>query len=128
MTEWAFLAALVDECDCGLLLDVNNVYVSARNHGFDPLEYLAALPVAAVGEIHLAGHSRVAHGGREILIDTHGSQVCEDVWTLYAAALHRFGDVPTLIEWDSDLPPLDVLVAEARRADDVRRSVHAVAA
>jgi uncharacterized protein (UPF0276 family) len=128
LTEWDFLAALVDECDCGLLLDVNNVYVSARNHGFDPQTFLAALPVAAVGEIHLAGHSRVVHGTGEILIDTHGTHVCDDVWALYADALRRFGDVPTLIEWDTDLPALDVLVEEARRADRVRSTALEAAA
>jgi uncharacterized protein len=118
--EGEFLAALVAESGCGLLLDVNNVYVSARNHGLDPLALLGALPVGAVGEIHVAGHSCVERGGREILVDTHGAPVCADVWDLYAAALARFGDVPTLVEWDTDLPPLATLLAEARRADEIR--------
>jgi uncharacterized protein (UPF0276 family) len=126
--EWQFLAALVAESGCGLLLDVNNVYVSARNHGFDARDYLAGLPADAVGEIHLAGHSTVRRGTAEILIDTHGTPVCEDVWTLYALALDRFGDVPTLVEWDTDLPSLDELVAEAHRANAVRQRVFASAA
>jgi uncharacterized protein (UPF0276 family) len=128
LTEWAFLAALVDECGCGLLLDVNNVYVSARNHGFDARTFLDALPVEAVGEIHVAGHARVEHDGHELLIDTHGSAVCDEVWALYAHALRRFGDVPTLVEWDTDLPPLATLVAEAARADAIRRRERVVPA
>jgi uncharacterized protein (UPF0276 family) len=128
LPEWEFLAGLVAESGCGLLLDVNNVYVSACNHGFDPLRYLEALPRRAVGEIHLAGHARVVRGGREILIDDHGSAVCDAVWRLYAAAVARFGDVPTLVEWDTDVPPLATLVAEATRADAVRSTVRAVAA
>ena len=127
LTEWEFLAALVQRSGCGLLLDVNNVYVSARNHGFDPRQFLAALPVAAVGEIHLAGHDVEPCGARELLIDTHGREVCDEVWTLYRAALQRFGPVPTLIEWDTDLPALEVLVAEAARADAVRRATQSAA-
>ena len=126
--EGEFLAALVAESGCGLLLDVNNVYVSARNHGLDALAFLDALPADAVGEIHVAGHARVERDGGEILVDTHGSAVCDDVWRLYAAALARFGDVPTLVEWDTDLPTLDVLLAEARRADEIRGARRAVAA
>lgn len=128
LTEWEFLAALVAESGCGLLLDVNNVYVSARNHGFDPVAYLQALPHGSVGEIHVAGHSRVERNGRELLIDTHGAAVCTDVWQLYGSALARFGDVPTLVEWDTDLPPLATLVAEAGRADEIRGRVLAAAA
>ena len=126
--EAEFLAALVAESGCGLLLDVNNVYVSARNHGLDALAFLDALPADAVGEIHVAGHARVECGGREILVDTHGAAVCDDVWRLYDAALARFGDVPTLVEWDADLPPLDGLLGEARRADEIRGARRAVAA
>ena len=128
LREWEFLAALVAESGCGLLLDVNNVYVSAVNHGFDAYGYLRALPRRAVGEIHLAGHARVERAGTEILIDDHGSRVCADVWRLYAAAIERFGPVPTLIEWDTNLPDLDVLVAEAHRADRIRSAGHALAA
>jgi uncharacterized protein len=115
--EAEFLSALVRRTGCGLLCDVNNVYVTARNLGLDPMVYLAALPRAAVGEIHLAGHSVNDADGRPLLIDDHGSPVVPAVWALYDRALHLFGPVPTLVEWDSDIPPLEVLLAEARRAD-----------
>jgi uncharacterized protein (UPF0276 family) len=115
--EAEFLSALVRRTGCGLLCDVNNVYVTARNLGLDPMAYLAALPRAAVGEIHLAGHSVNDADGRPLLIDDHGSPVVPAVWALYDRALHLFGPVPTLVEWDSDIPPLEVLLAEARRAD-----------
>ncbi|MBV6415603.1 MAG: hypothetical protein CMLOHMNK_00115 [Steroidobacteraceae bacterium] len=118
-SEAGFLAALVAESGCALLLDVNNVYVNACNHGFDAEGYFDELPAAAVREIHLAGHEVSEVGGVGIRIDTHDRPVCDAVWTLYASARRRFGRVPTLIEWDATLPPLDVLVAEARRADEV---------
>lgn len=117
LDEWDFLAALARESGCGLLLDVNNVYVSSRNHGFDPLEFLAGIPREAVHEIHLAGHTVNRHGEREILIDTHSTHVCDAVWGLYDVAVRRFQDVPALIEWDTDIPALGVLVAEAKAAD-----------
>jgi hypothetical protein len=117
LTEWEFLAALVAESGCAILLDVNNVYVNAMNHGFDPQVYLNFIPSSAVREIHLAGHSATRIGTREVLIDTHGTAVCAAVWDLYGAALNRFGPVPTLIEWDTDLPSLDVLIAEAQKID-----------
>jgi uncharacterized protein (UPF0276 family) len=126
--EWDFLAELARRSGCGLLLDVNNVYVNAMNHGFDALRFLNATPRDVVREIHLAGHSVHTVGGREIRIDTHSSQVCEDVWTLYSAALERFGPVPTLVEWDSEIPALEVLAAEAHKADRVREANHARAA
>jgi uncharacterized protein (UPF0276 family) len=126
--EWDFLAALSQESGCGLLLDVNNVYVSAFNHGFDPLHYLNRIPRDRVREMHLAGHSIHTVGGREIRIDTHGTPVCDEVWALYSVALERFGPVPTLIEWDADIPTLDVLVAEARKADRRMETQHARAA
>jgi uncharacterized protein (UPF0276 family) len=115
MPEWAFLAAIAEEADCAILLDVSNVYVSAHNHGFDPHAYLAALPAARVRQIHLAGHSRQ---GR-LLIDTHDAPVCEAVWQIYAAALARFGEVPTMIERDDNIPPLAELVDELGRARDI---------
>jgi uncharacterized protein len=115
--EWDFLAALAKRSGCGLLLDLNNVYVSAMNHGFDALHYLDRIPREHVREIHLAGHSVHTVGGCEIRIDTHSAPVCDAVWSLYSATLERFGPVPTLIEWDTDIPPLDDLVAEARKAD-----------
>ena len=123
-----FLAALSQRSGCGLLLDVNNVYVSALNHGFDPLHYLNRIPRDRVREMHLAGHSIHTVGGREIRIDTHSAPVCDAVWALYSAALERFGPVPTLIEWDTDIPALDVLVAEARKADCALETHHARAA
>jgi uncharacterized protein (UPF0276 family) len=128
MTEWDFLAQLARETGCGILLDVNNIYVSARNHDFDALEYLAALPRGSVEEIHLAGHSTRILDGHELLVDTHDARVCDDVWNLYAAAVARFGRVPALIEWDTDLPALDVLVSEAHRADRIAGEACALAA
>lgn len=122
--EAEFLRAVVERTGCGILLDVNNVYVSATNHGFDPLAYLAAIPVAAVDEIHLAGFDH----GEQCLIDTHAKPVAEPVWALYATAMRRFGALPTLIEWDNDLPPLDVLLAEARKADTLSGVRDALAA
>jgi uncharacterized protein len=127
-TEWEFLAALVAESRCGLLLDVNNIYVSAMNHGFDALDYLHGVPHHAVREMHLAGHSLVRAGERDIRIDTHGAPVCPEVWALYESALQYVGPVPTLIEWDTDIPPLEVLMAEAARADRVMELRHAAAA
>jgi uncharacterized protein (UPF0276 family) len=115
--EAEFLAELASRTGCGLLCDVNNVYVTARNLGLDPVAYLAALPSAAVGEIHLAGHSVNDADGQTLLIDDHGSPVPPAVWALYERALRRFGAVPTLVEWDTDIPPLEVLLAEAREAD-----------
>ena len=116
--EWEFIATLADRTGCGILCDVNNIYVSARNHGWRASDYLAALPKDAVGEIHLAGHTvRHLQGGRTIRIDDHGSRVDPAVWTLYAEALARFGPLPTLIEWDTNVPALAVLHEEAARAD-----------
>jgi uncharacterized protein len=126
--EWDFLAELARRCGCGLLLDVNNVYVNAMNHGFDALRFLNGIPRGVVQEMHLAGHSVHTVGGREIRIDTHSAPVCDEVWSLYAAALERFGAVPTLIEWDSEIPALDVLVAQAHKADGVLETHHARAA
>ena len=115
--EAEFMTEIARRTGCGILCDVNNIYVSAFNFGFDPIAYLQALPVEAIGEIHLAGHH--AAEGVDILIDDHGSRVAEPVWQLYAAALRRFGPVLTLIEWDTNLPALDVLLEEARRAEEV---------
>jgi uncharacterized protein (UPF0276 family) len=115
--EWEFLAAVAARTGCGLLCDVNNIYVSACNHGWDPHVYIAALPPAAIGEIHLAGHTvRQLEGGQVVRIDDHGSRVIPEVWALYAKALARFGPVPTLIEWDTNIPTLDVLIDEAAHA------------
>jgi uncharacterized protein (UPF0276 family) len=116
--EWEFLSEIAQRTGCGLLCDVNNIYVSACNHGWNPQTYLAALPPAAVGEIHLAGHSvRQFDGGRTLRIDDHGSRVAPEVWALYREALCRFGAVPTLIEWDTGVPPLEILMQEAATAE-----------
>jgi hypothetical protein len=128
LTEGEFLAALVAESGCGLLLDVNNLYVNSVNVGFDPLATLDALPAGAVGEIHLAGHLRKEVDGHTLLIDDHGSRVPGPVWALYAHVLEKFGPVPTLIEWDTNVPALDVLLAEAATADAMIRVTHARAA
>lgn len=122
--EWEFLAALVQRTGCGVLCDVNNIFVSACNHGWDPLDYLAAVPVVAVEEIHLAGHTvKDLPDGQTIRIDTHGSRVIDEVWALYALALRRFGPVPTLIEWDTDIPALSTLMDEAAKAETMLRTV-----
>jgi uncharacterized protein (UPF0276 family) len=122
--EVEFLAAIAARTGCGLLLDVNNVYVSAVNHDFDPFAYLAAFPVEAVAEVHLAGFAESEDdAGHPLLIDNHGSAVREAVWTLYAHALERLGPVPTLIEWDNDVPAWPTLLAEADLAD--RALLHA---
>ena len=115
--EPEFLAALVTRAGCGLLCDLNNIYVTSENLGLDPVAYLEALPPEAVGELHLAGHSANDADGRTILIDDHGSPVGPAVWALYERALGRFGARPTLIEWDTDIPPLEVLLGEAQRAE-----------
>jgi uncharacterized protein len=115
--EVEFLAALVRRTGCGLLCDVNNVYVTTQNLGLDPVAYLAALPPDAVDEIHLAGHSVNDADGQLLLIDDHGSPVSPAVWALYEHALRRFGAVPTLVEWDTEVPTLEVLLQEARRAE-----------
>jgi uncharacterized protein (UPF0276 family) len=112
MPEWEFLGAIAEQADCGILLDVNNVYVSAVNHGFDPEQYLRALPANRIGQIHLAGHSnRGTH-----LLDTHDGAVIEPVWDLYRLAVRLFGRASTLIEWDDKIPEFEVVCAEAERA------------
>ena len=124
--EWSFVAEAARASGCGLLLDVNNIHVNAVNHGFDAREYLAAIPASAVGEIHLAGYED--SGG--VLIDTHGARVSPEVWSLYEAAIARFGARPTLVEWDTDIPALDVLLGEAAAANTIldRAGAHARAA
>ena len=123
--EWEFLAAVAACTGCGILCDVNNIYVSAANHGWDAADYLASLPASAIGEIHLAGHSvRELEGGRALRIDDHGSRVIPEVWQLYSEALSRFGPIPTLIEWDTNIPPLETLLDEAARADSLLKAAH----
>jgi uncharacterized protein (UPF0276 family) len=122
MTEAEFLAALAWRTGCGVLLDVNNLHVSAHNVGLSIADYFRVLPGSAVGEIHLAGHAVNHVGEQTMLIDDHGSPVADAVWALYASTLEHYGYRPTLVEWDSNLPPLDVLVAEAQRARELSRS------
>ncbi|HKC23989.1 MAG TPA: DUF692 domain-containing protein [Thermoanaerobaculia bacterium] len=112
MPEGEFLARVAEEADCGILLDVNNVYVSSVNHGFDPHEYLAAVPPARVWQFHVAGHS---HEG-QLLLDTHDHEVPDPVWKLYEEAVRRFAPVSTLIEWDDRIPPFETLEAERNKA------------
>ncbi|ALA20062.1 MULTISPECIES: DUF692 domain-containing protein [unclassified Chelatococcus] len=117
MSETDFLGALVARTGCGLLLDVNNVFVSATNHRFSALDYLADFPLAAVGEIHLAGHTEQADDeGEPLIIDSHDRPVADAVWTLFATVIARWGPVPTLIEWDSNIPDWPVLRREAAAA------------
>lgn len=110
--EWEFLARLAERADCGILLDVNNVYVSAFNHGFDAEEYIDSIPVDRVGQFHLAGFTDRGN----YLFDTHSAPVAEDVWALYRRAVRRFGPGSTLIEWDAEIPPFERLVGEVQRA------------
>jgi uncharacterized protein len=118
MAEWEFLDALCARTGCGLLLDVNNVFVSATNRGFDPIAYIDGLPHARVRQIHLAGHSQ----GAELLVDTHDQPVPSSVWDLYAHVLPKLGSVATMIERDDDIPPLAVLLDELDRARRIARS------
>jgi uncharacterized protein (UPF0276 family) len=119
MPEWEFLAEVARRADCGILLDVNNVYVSARNHGFDPHAYLAGVPAERVGQVHLAGHS---DRGR-YLLDTHDEEVPAAVWELHRETVRRIGPVSTLVEWDDRVPPLERLVQESRRAAAIEAEV-----
>jgi len=116
MTEPEFLAELVRRSGCGLLLDANNVHVTAHNLGLDPRVWLAGLPAAAITEYHLAGHATNDADGEPVLIDDHGSRVAPLVWTLFDDIVRRFGPRPTLVEWDTDIPALAVLLDEAERA------------
>ena len=112
MPEWEFLTAVAERSGCGILLDLNNVYVNAYNHQFDPLQYLAGIPGELVGQFHLAGHTDMG----PYLFDTHSRPVIPPVWTLYDEALRRWGPVATLIEWDEDIPPFPQLAEEAEKA------------
>jgi len=112
MTEWEFLTAIAEQADCLLLLDINNIYVSASNHGFDPMNYINHVPVERVYQFHLAGHTM----NGEIIVDTHDQPVIDPVWKLYASAVRRFGAVSTMIERDDNIPPLPDLMAELGQA------------
>jgi uncharacterized protein (UPF0276 family) len=126
--EWEFLTLVSARSGCGILLDINNIYVSSRNHGFLATDYIDAIPADRVGEIHLAGHSVQVFEDQAVLVDTHDAPVCDEVWTLFEAALRRIGPRPTLIEWDSEFPALAVLLAEAQKAQDLMDEVHELAA
>ncbi|MDZ4730878.1 MAG: DUF692 domain-containing protein [Xanthomonadales bacterium] len=119
LTEWEFLGAVAEAADCLILLDINNIYVSARNHGFDPLDYLAGVPAERVWQHHLAGHTDRG----DYLIDTHDHPVVDGVWDLYAHAVRRFGPVATMIERDDDIPPLEELLAELEHARRIAQRV-----
>ncbi len=122
MTEWEFLNEVVERANCGILLDVNNIYVSSRNHNFDPYTYLNAVPAERVTQIHLAGHSNFDN----YILDTHDHPVCAPVWDLYAHAIRRCGPTPTLLEWDDSIPSFDEVHAEALKARQFQpQAVHA---
>lgn len=122
MSEAEFLASLVERTGCGVLLDINNLYVNQHNHGEDALEAIAALPTGCIGEFHLAGHLL----SDDLLIDHHGARVAPAVWSLYEAALKHFGPISTLIEWDTDVPDLSVLLDEAQLAQQHMATVNSV--
>jgi len=113
MTEWEFLNEVVEQADCGVLLDVNNIYVSSQNHNFDPRDYIEAVPADRVAQIHIAGHSRF----EKYILDTHDHPVLDPVWSLYARAIERCGPTATLLEWDDSIPSFDEVHAEALRAN-----------
>lgn len=125
MTEVEFLCELVRRTGCRLLCDVSNIHVSGHNMGFDPCRYIDELPGEAIAELHLGGFTSEADEGApggDLLIDTHATKISEPVWDLYAYALRRFGQKPTLIEWDNDIPPFASLITQAERADQVARA------
>jgi len=123
MTEWEFLSAVAERADCLILLDINNIYVSAHNHQFDPLVYLNNVPAKRVQQFHLAGHLNLGN----IIIDSHGDTVIDPVWSLYEAALRRFGPVSTMIERDDNIPPFAELLAELEMARQIAGSLELAA-
>jgi uncharacterized protein (UPF0276 family) len=123
MTEWEFLNEVVEQADCGILLDVNNIYVSSRNHSFDPFEYLRSIPVERVAQIHIAGHSNY----EKYILDTHDHPVLDPVWQLYAKAIEMAGPTPTLLEWDDHIPSFDEVHKEALKAKQYIPASSAVA-
>jgi uncharacterized protein (UPF0276 family) len=112
MTEWEFLTEVVERADCGILLDVNNIYVSSKNHSFDPFEYVNFVPAHRVAQIHIAGHSKF----EKYILDTHDHPVLPAVWRLYARAIERCGPTATLLEWDDNIPSFEEVHAEALKA------------
>ena len=123
--EWEFMAEVSKQSGCGILLDINNIYVSCINHGYDSHRYLQAIAPSSVQEIHLAGYARQEIEGQTLLIDDHGSAVSAPVWELYHQALAHIGPVPTLIEWDTNIPPLSVLMREAAMAQSAMEKYYA---
>jgi uncharacterized protein (UPF0276 family) len=123
MTEWEFLNEVVEQADCGILLDVNNIYVSSRNHAFDPYEYLNSIAPERVAQIHIAGHSKF----EKYILDTHDHPVIDPVWKLYEHAISRVGPTPTLLEWDDLIPSFDRVHAEALKAKKYLPVLSAVA-
>jgi uncharacterized protein (UPF0276 family) len=118
MTEWEFYTSVVRKSECWFMLDVNNIYVSSENHGFDPKEYLRAIDFSRVLQVHIAGHTREPNG---TIVDTHDQPVCDAVWRLYEAAWKLGGPFPTLLEWDDKIPPMPAALAELGKAREVRR-------
>lgn len=123
MSEYEFMNAAVQKTGCKILLDINNIYVQAHNHGYNPAEYIAGIKTEHVGEMHLAGHIEQEVGDGIILIDSHSRPVRYEVWDLYEDAVRRFGNIPTLIEWDQDFPSLETLVGEAEKARTIIKEV-----
>lgn len=124
LSEWEFIQEIARRTGCGILLDVNNIYVSAMNLGFDPLAYINALDSQLIQELHLAGFSKTKRVERDILVDTHNQPVANQVWELYRSTITRIGRKPTIIEWDSDLPSLEQLCQEAYRAEAIMRETY----
>lgn len=125
MPEYVFMNTLAKKTGCGILLDINNIFVQAHNHGFDAYEYIDNIDASSVGEVHLAGHIEQEFEGSTILVDTHSKPVKSDVWDLYKHALKKLGPtpIPTLIEWDKDFPSFDVLLKEAEKAKSIMQDV-----
>jgi uncharacterized protein (UPF0276 family) len=113
MTEWEFLNEVVEAADCGILLDVNNIYVSSQNHTFNPFDYVNSVPVERVAQIHIAGHSKF----EEYILDTHDHPVLDPVWSLYQRTIERVGHTATLLEWDDNIPSFDEVHGEALKAN-----------
>jgi uncharacterized protein (UPF0276 family) len=128
MPEWEFLVEVTRRAGAKILLDVNNIFVNAENHGFDPRDYVGCIPPELVGEIHLAGHSTQIFDDRKILVDTHDAPIRQEVWDLYRATLETVGAKPTLIEWDSKLPSVEALIGQAEIAQQLLEHKHGIAA
>lgn len=119
MTEWDFISDIAKRSGCGILLDINNIYVNAFNHGFNALDYLEGVPAQYVSQFHLAGHTN----NGTYLVDTHSAKMLDATWDLYRLALQKFKHVPTMVEWDAEIPTFDVLLSEINRAKEIEKSV-----